>query len=283
MSSRARLSLMFGLLNSGLISHICDCQNFKKTNAGLTSIPWPSIPADVQKMNIKKNHIVETGLFPERANLYSIDVSRNKLNVFPQLFNVASQIVVLKLNHNEITLVPADELDALTSLEQLNLEHNPLLQFPDVSGPGNSLRKLFIYGTHFTEFPPLRNIGVKLEMLYIHEHRFKDFNLNVLPFAHGTSMILELGAPTTMHMDPPNIAHWNVSDLSLYRVRITCDCHVIWLKLMEEAGATLAIATEPCDSPPAFVNVSWTDIGIDDLVCKGKFTCLQNGKLCTSF
>ena len=278
MLSLAKLSLILSLLNGGLVLRRCSCTSYSQRNAGLTSIPWAVIPPDVQTIDLFGNNIVDTGLFPETPNLDTVHISSNRINVFPQLSNVASQIVVLNLGHNDLTFVPADELNALTSLEYLFLDNNPLQQFPDVPGPGESLRRLTLNGALFTEFPSLVNIGARLELLYIHENMITEVNANMLPFSHDVSMTLQLGSLNTIQMDLSNFALWNVWKLSLFQVSITCDCRVIWLKLMEEAGVIIYLEAEPCDSPAELVNVSWTDIGIDDLVCKSKCIIMMQSK-----
>ncbi|XP_066532073.1 leucine-rich repeat-containing protein 57 isoform X2 [Hoplias malabaricus] len=99
--------------------------------------------------------------FPEElqsltANLRTVDLSNNKIEVLPAFIGSFQQLKSLTICSNKLTSLPA-EIGKLKKLETLVLNGNHLQQLPVTVGQLRTLRTLGLAGNQFREFP--NNLG----------------------------------------------------------------------------------------------------------------------------
>lgn len=122
--------------NSALKSHLETSQKtgvFQLTGKGL-----PEFPEELQRLT---------------ANLRTVDLSMNKIEVLPASIGNFLQMKSLTLNSNKLTSIPA-EIGKLKKLETLMLNGNHLQTLPATIGQLKALRTLSLAGNQFREFPP---------------------------------------------------------------------------------------------------------------------------------
>ncbi|XDV42900.1 hypothetical protein PO909_011481 [Leuciscus waleckii] len=121
--------------NSALKAHLETSQKtgvFQLTGKGLTEFP-----EELQKLT---------------ANLRTVDLSNNKIEVLPAFIGGFQQLKSLTISCNKLTSLPND-IGKLKKLETLILNGNQLNQLPASVGQLKSLRTLNLSGNHFKEFP----------------------------------------------------------------------------------------------------------------------------------
>ncbi|ROJ78786.1 Leucine-rich repeat-containing protein 57 [Anabarilius grahami] len=121
--------------NSALKAHLETSQKtgvFQLTGKSLTEFP-----EDLQKLT---------------ANLRTVDLSNNKIEVLPAFIGGFQQLKSLTISSNKLTSLPND-IGKLKKLETLILNGNQLKQLPVSVGQLKSLRTLNLSGNHFKEFP----------------------------------------------------------------------------------------------------------------------------------
>ena len=121
---------------------------------------------ELTKVNLGTNHIsiIQPGTF-DGLILTILELSENQLEEFPDLSAIGGTLLILDLSNNVISSINPEYLDSLAVLQQLWLHINPLVTFPDVAGPRNTLKFLFLSMTDITEFPALDLIGSSLKVL----------------------------------------------------------------------------------------------------------------------
>ncbi|KAM8833621.1 leucine-rich repeat-containing protein 57 [Synchiropus picturatus] len=95
--------------------------------------------------------------FPEElqrltANLRTVDLSENKIEVLPANVGNFLQLKSLTLNSNRLSVLPTD-ISKLKKLEVLSLSGNRIQQLPSTMGQLKALRTLCLSGNQITEFP----------------------------------------------------------------------------------------------------------------------------------
>lgn len=121
--------------NSALKSHLETSQKtgvFQLTGKGL-----PEFPEELQRLT---------------ANLRTVDVSGNKIEVLPPSIGNFLQMKSLTLNCNKLASLPA-EIGKLKKLETLSLNGNRIQQLPPTLGQLKALRTLNLSGNQISEFP----------------------------------------------------------------------------------------------------------------------------------
>ncbi|KAM3595180.1 uncharacterized protein V6R79_019537 [Siganus canaliculatus] len=121
--------------NSALKSHLETSQKtgvFQLTGKGLQEFP-----EELQRLT---------------ANLRTVDLSSNKIEVLPAGIGNFLQLKSLTLNSNKLTSLPA-EISKLKKLETLSLNGNQIRQLPSTMGQLKALRTLNLSGNKFSEFP----------------------------------------------------------------------------------------------------------------------------------
>ncbi|KAI2654189.1 Leucine-rich repeat-containing protein 57 [Labeo rohita] len=121
--------------NSALKAHLETSQKtgvFQLTGKGLTEFP-----EELQKLT---------------ANLRTVDLSGNKIEVLPAFIGGFQQLKSLTISSNKLSSLPND-IGKLKKLETLILNGNQLKQLPSSLGQLKSLRTLSLSGNHFKEFP----------------------------------------------------------------------------------------------------------------------------------
>ncbi|KAF7645415.1 hypothetical protein LDENG_00204630 [Lucifuga dentata] len=121
--------------NSALKSHLETSQKtgvFQLTGKGLQEFP-----EELQRLT---------------ANLRTVDLSSNKIEVLPAAIGNFLQLKSLTLNCNRLTGVPA-EIGKLKKLETLSLNGNRIQQLPPTVIQLRALRTLSLAGNQLTEVP----------------------------------------------------------------------------------------------------------------------------------
>ncbi|XP_029973043.1 leucine-rich repeat-containing protein 57 [Salarias fasciatus] len=121
--------------NSALKSHLETSQKtgvFQLTGKGLQEFP-----EELQRLT---------------ANLRTVDLSGNKIEVLPASIGNFLQMKSLTLNSNRLTALPS-ELGKLKKLETLSLTGNRIQQLPPTVGQLKALRTLNLAGNQISEFP----------------------------------------------------------------------------------------------------------------------------------
>ncbi|XP_070698671.1 leucine-rich repeat-containing protein 57 [Pempheris klunzingeri] len=122
--------------NSALKSHLETSQKtgvFQLTGKGLQEFP-----EELQRLT---------------ANLRTVDLSGNKIEVLPASIGNFLQLKSLTLNSNRLTSIPS-EISKLKKLETLSLNGNRIQQLPPSLGQLKALRTLNLSGNQLSEFPP---------------------------------------------------------------------------------------------------------------------------------
>ncbi|XP_023148186.1 leucine-rich repeat-containing protein 57 [Amphiprion ocellaris] len=121
--------------NSALKSHLETSQKtgvFQLMGKGL-----PEFPEELQRLT---------------ANLRTVDLSGNKIEVLPAAVGNFLQLKSLTMNSNKLTTIPA-EIGKLKKLETLSLNGNRIQQLPPTLGQLKALRTLSLAGNQISEFP----------------------------------------------------------------------------------------------------------------------------------
>lgn len=121
--------------NSALKSHLETSQKtgvFQLTGKGLQEFP-----EELQRLT---------------ANLRTVDLSGNKIEVLPASIGNFLQMKSLTLNSNRLTGLPS-EIGKLKKLETLSLTGNRIQQLPSTVGQLKALRTLNLAGNQISEFP----------------------------------------------------------------------------------------------------------------------------------
>ncbi|XP_063804002.1 leucine-rich repeat-containing protein 57 [Pseudophryne corroboree] len=132
--------------NSALKAHLETAQKtgvFQLTDKGLIEFP-----EELQRLS---------------ANLRTIDLSSNKIEVLPPTMGKFCMLKSLTLNHNRLTRLP-DEFCKLKKLETLLLSGNQITRLPADFGQLSALKTLNLSGNQLRAMPPqlcsLRHLDV---------------------------------------------------------------------------------------------------------------------------
>ncbi|XP_034534720.1 leucine-rich repeat-containing protein 57 [Notolabrus celidotus] len=121
--------------NSALKSHL---ETSQKTGVfQLTAKGLQEFPEELQRLT---------------ANLRTVDLSGNKIEVVPASVGNFLLLKSLTLNSNRLTSIPS-ELSKLKKLETLSLNGNRIQQIPSSLGQIKALRTLSLSGNQISEFP----------------------------------------------------------------------------------------------------------------------------------
>ncbi|XP_076605448.1 leucine-rich repeat-containing protein 57 [Chaetodon auriga] len=121
--------------NSALKSHL---ETSQKTGAfQLTGKGLQEFPEELQRLT---------------ANLRTVDLSGNKIELLPAAVGNFLQLKSLTLNSNRLTCLPS-EISKLKKLETLSLNGNRIQQLPPTLGQLKALRTLSLSGNQISEFP----------------------------------------------------------------------------------------------------------------------------------
>ena len=132
-------------------------QTYDGRSKGLTTFPT-DIQADSTEIDLSDNDI---NSFPDDAfndfdQLEKLDIGHNPFTVMPDLVPVGDTLKVLEMDDCELTELNASILNELVVLEEINLQYcRALTSFPDVAGPGNTLRAIVCAGCSVSTFPML--------------------------------------------------------------------------------------------------------------------------------
>lgn len=122
--------------NSALKSHL---ETSQKTGVfQLTGKQLQEFPEELQRLT---------------ANLRTVDLSGNKIEVLPASIGNFLQMKSLTLNSNRLSSLPP-EIGKLKKLETLSLNGNRIQQLPSTVGQLKALRTLNLSGNQISEFPP---------------------------------------------------------------------------------------------------------------------------------
>ncbi|XP_029317004.1 leucine-rich repeat-containing protein 57 [Cottoperca gobio] len=122
--------------NSALKSHL---ETSQKTGVfQLTAKGLQEFPEELQRLT---------------ANLRTVDLSGNKIEVLPAAVGNFLLLKSLTMNSNRLTSLPS-EIGKLKKLETLSLSGNRIVQLPSTLGQLKALRTLNLSGNQFLEFPP---------------------------------------------------------------------------------------------------------------------------------
>ena len=151
---------------------------------GLESIP-DDIPHDIETISLRKNSFSQVAAFPLFPKLTKLLLAENKLEEFPNLVNVSLTLEELDLEKNRIGYVDPDMIAGLAVLKILDLKHNHLQYFSDISDlKTSSLEQLSLDFNFLREFPILPRMGQNILGLTIaanYIERISEAHMAALP------------------------------------------------------------------------------------------------------
>ncbi len=134
---------------------------------GLESIP-DDIPHDIETISLRRNSFFQVDVFPLFPKLTKLLLAENQLEEFPNLVNVSLTLEELDLGKNRIGYVNPDMLAHLAVLKILDLKHNHLQYFSDISDlQTSSLEQLKLDFSFLHDFPFLPRMGQNILSLTI--------------------------------------------------------------------------------------------------------------------
>lgn len=142
--------------NSALKSHLETSQKtgvFQLTGKGLQEFP-----EELQRLT---------------ANLRTVDLSSNKIEVLPPAIGNFLQLKSLTLNSNRLTSIPT-EISKLKKLETLSLNGNRIQQLPPTLGQLKALRTLNLSGNQISEFPSGLGTLRQLDLLDLSRNKIQN-------------------------------------------------------------------------------------------------------------
>ncbi|XP_029900122.1 leucine-rich repeat-containing protein 57 [Myripristis murdjan] len=142
--------------NSALKSHLETSQKtgvFQLTGKGLVEFP-----EELQRLT---------------ANLRTVDLSSNKIEVLPAAIGNFLQLKSLTLNSNKLTSIPS-EMGKLKKLETLSLNGNQLQQLPASLNQLKALRTLCLAGNQLRDFPSGLGTLRQLDLLDLSRNRIQN-------------------------------------------------------------------------------------------------------------
>uniref|UniRef100_A0A668RWQ0 Disease resistance R13L4/SHOC-2-like LRR domain-containing protein n=1 Tax=Oreochromis aureus TaxID=47969 RepID=A0A668RWQ0_OREAU len=116
--------------------------------------------------------------FPEElqrltANLRTVDLSGNKIEVLPTTIGNFPQLKSLTLNSNRLVGIPS-EIGKLKKLETLSLNGNRIQQLPPTLGQLKALRTLSLAGNQISEFPSGLGTLRQLDLLDLSRNKIQN-------------------------------------------------------------------------------------------------------------
>ncbi|CAI5694992.1 leucine-rich repeat-containing protein 57 [Oreochromis niloticus] len=142
--------------NSALKSHLETSQKtgvFQLTGKGLQEFP-----EELQRLT---------------ANLRTVDLSGNKIEVLPTTIGNFPQLKSLTLNSNRLVGIPS-EIGKLKKLETLSLNGNRIQQLPPTLGQLKALRTLSLAGNQISEFPSGLGTLRQLDLLDLSRNKIQN-------------------------------------------------------------------------------------------------------------
>ena len=252
-------------------NYVLSGSQYNRNGQGLTTIPFHEISEDVSQISLRNNLITDIEEFPLNTEIAYIDLTKNQLTVFPNLFNISDSLLQLLLTHNKLHTIPAERLDILVSLQILYLDHNQLTAFPDVSGPSETLITLILQYNNFPDMPSLLTIGSSLISFGVDTSVIQENCLEKLHYPRAVPLSLFILGKGETLTNVPNFSRWNVQTMFWMNVTLVCDCHMTWIKLITEAGGIVTtLYSMPCSSPQHLTGTGWSQITMEDFRCDGK-------------
>ncbi|XP_034063311.1 leucine-rich repeat-containing protein 57 [Gymnodraco acuticeps] len=147
--------------NSALKTHL---ENSQKTGVfQLTAKGLQEFPEELQRLT---------------ANLRTVDLSGNKIEVLPPAIGNFLHMKSLTLNSNRITALPS-EISKLKKLETLSLNGNRIVTLPSSLGQLKALRTLNLSGNQISEFPPGLGTLRHLDLLDLSRNQIRNVPAHV--------------------------------------------------------------------------------------------------------
>ncbi|KAK1875468.1 Leucine-rich repeat-containing protein 57 [Dissostichus eleginoides] len=147
--------------NSALKTHL---ENSQKTGVfQLTAKGLQEFPEELQRLT---------------ANLRTVDLSGNKIEVLPPAIGNFLHMKSLTLNSNRITALPS-EISKLKKLETLSLNGNRIVTLPSSLGQLKALRTLNLSGNRISEFPPGLGTLRHLDLLDLSRNQIRNVPAHV--------------------------------------------------------------------------------------------------------
>ena len=255
----------FSVSSNEYINKYCD----------LTSFP-DDIPIGITDVTVSNNDISEITT-ASGAEFTYLDASSNELTEFPNLNSVATTLETLYLDYNLISYINEDYLLALVVLSELEMFDNKLTALPDLARlPGKLTGYYGFQENLITELPNLgenwqATLDISDNPISVNQENFDGF-LDSLQDGDG---YWGLDASVISYV-PSSICSDRLQDLYVDRAKLSCNCHIRWLKLASLTGKILDLANRPCtQGPEHLTSVNWEDITINDLQCQGKFSWIS--------
>ena len=253
------------------IAHHVSCEYVNVSNVPpLTEVPT-NIPAAETVVTLTNNAIASLdGQLDHMTNLQQLNIKINKLATMPKLSaSAGSTLTVLLLTRNEISEVCLVDLMPLSSLVTLQLHHNKLKVFPDLSPLGDTLDFLGMESNGMTTVPAERlKPLVKLTTLKLSSNSLTalpdvsalsgslttfQVNNNLLERVGANEMqalngITAVGLKNSLISSLPNVCFDTPTKLDLRGSALDlCECSNAWLKQAEEdCSLTLVITDGMC-------------------------------------
>lgn len=138
-------------------------EGYYSSNQNLVNIP-EGIPNETTYLDLRNNIIEAIESFPQLPVVITLKLENNLLEEFPNLENISTTIAEIHLDDNRISLVRAERLAALTSIERIHLKRNRITIFPQVDTL-TTILYLYLDGNPLKGVPRLGKFGESLVWL----------------------------------------------------------------------------------------------------------------------
>ncbi len=118
------------------------------------------------------------------------NLSYADLALVPSCINRLACLTVLFIDYNQLTVLPS-QIEALTNLRDLRLQHNKFRHFPEVIGKLTGFTHLFLCDNQLTEVPNTIANLTNLEGLWLQNNRFAKFPKNIVGITSLRELFLD--------------------------------------------------------------------------------------------
>uniref|UniRef100_A0A7S1KLM5 Disease resistance R13L4/SHOC-2-like LRR domain-containing protein n=1 Tax=Percolomonas cosmopolitus TaxID=63605 RepID=A0A7S1KLM5_9EUKA len=140
-----------------------DTSNVEIRMVDLSNNKIHSFPTEIRRsaktllhLDLRNNYIqsMTTGI-KYLAHLKRLDMSRNKLKTIPAYFSRLISLQLLRMSHNQVSSIHPDAFSGLKDLEEIQLDHNDLIQLPQNLGDLKKLARLMLQYNKLKELPEM--------------------------------------------------------------------------------------------------------------------------------
>ena len=247
-------------------------QSFFAHDCRISSIPLAHIEklSKLQTLKLQRNRISELPYMGFASHsLVTLDVGYNMLETLDPMLLAEGQtwfLTSLMAENNRIASIPINLWGQMVRLEQLCLQHNRLVEMPNLSAVGVTLKDVDLSQNLITIVPHecLDGLG-GLEKLKFSNNRIVDFPFWKLPLV-GSLTSLDLGynqISSLGYLNTPSINSMLV--LNIINNPIICSGDICWLRNFDRF--TITREDRLCRTQPELSNINFNGMSDSLLGC----------------